>query len=60
MSQHLRTVESTGEGSFEKDVNKLLEEGYKVTSTCISKREVGTYDEYSIFQAILIKDSEEE
>lgn len=59
MKQHLQTVEGAGSGTFESMVNKLLDDGYVVKSTCISKREVGTYDEYSLYQAILVKDLDE-
>jgi len=60
MKQHLVTVESSKAESFEKEVNDLLAKGYKVKSTHIGGREVGSYDEYSIYQAILVKDVFEE
>jgi len=56
MKQQLVTVESSSDSSFDKEVNALLKEGYEIKSTHISGREVGTYGEYSLYQAILVKD----
>lgn len=58
MKQHLQTVEYTSAGGFEKEVNELLNQGYIVKSTLISKRWANTPEEYSIYQAILIKETE--
>lgn len=58
MKQRVETVETTGGSAFDREVNKLLDEGYKLQTTCISKRNAGTYDEYSLFQAILLKESD--
>ena len=59
MKQHLKTVENTGSTLFERDVNELLAEGYKVKTTNIRKLEAGTYNETSVYQAILVKDTDE-
>lgn len=56
MKQHLVTVESSDSKDFEKRINTLLEDGYEIKSTYINGREVGSYDEYSVYQAILVKD----
>lgn len=59
MKQQVDTVESSSSREFQGEVSRLLEKGYIISSTCISKREVGSYDEISVFQAILIKEIEE-
>lgn len=56
MKQHLVTVENPNAGTFENEVNALLEEGYKIKSTHIGGRETGSCDEWSMYQAILVKD----
>jgi hypothetical protein len=59
MKQYIETVSSSSANEFDKEVKELLKEGYKVQSTCISKREVGSYEEFSVLQAILLKETEE-
>lgn len=59
MKQHIETVHDSSSVQFEREVNRLIGEGYRVQSTCISKREVGTYDEYSVYDAILLKETDE-
>lgn len=58
--QHLVTVEKSNAKSFEEEVNDLLKKGYEVKSTHVGKREAGSYDEWSVFQAILVKDTVDE
>jgi len=60
MKQHLETVESSNAGTYERDVNQLLKEGYKIKSTNICNKDDGSYDAYSLYQAILVKDIIEE
>lgn len=59
MKQHLVTIESANASKYEREVNELLEEGYLISSTHIRGVEVGSYDEDSVYQAILVKESEE-
>lgn len=56
MKQHLVTVENSDAKAFANEVNTLLAEGYEVKSTHIKGEEVGIYDEFSTYQAILVKD----
>lgn len=58
MKQILKTVESSSPKDYDERVNELLRAGYMVKSVSIGKREVGTYDEFSVFQAILVRDIE--
>lgn len=58
MKQHLKTVSSSSRKQFEDEVNELMEEGYLLKSTHIAGSEVGSYDEGSIYHAILVKDLE--
>lgn len=60
MKQHLVTVESGSASKYENDINELLEEGYLIAATHIRGIEVGSYDEGSVYQAILVKDIIEE
>jgi len=55
MKQELRIIEEYNKEKFKKEVDALLEQGYEVTSTHIGARMSGSYDEASIFQAILVK-----
>ncbi|WP_265445167.1 hypothetical protein [Acetivibrio straminisolvens] len=57
--QHLLTIESEDAEDFNRKVNAFLTSGYKVTSTHIRGVYVGTCDESSIYQAILLKDEYE-
>lgn len=57
--QHIETIERCTGSDFTIEVNELLNEGYEVQSSCISRRCADTYDEYSIFQAILLKKSDD-
>lgn len=59
MKQHIKAVSSSSSSEYEREVNALLEDGYTVQTTSIGKRDVGSYDEYSIFQAILLRETEE-
>jgi len=56
MKQHLITIENSKAKTFENEINALLVEGYEVKSTYIGGREVGTYNEWSVYQAIPVKD----
>jgi hypothetical protein len=46
MKQHLAVVEESNA------------EGYKIKTTHIMGQYVGTYDEYSIYQAVLVKEED--
>lgn len=54
--QHVVTVEKADGYGFETETNKLIEKGYVVQSTCITRSWVGTEDESSTFKAILMKE----
>lgn len=60
MKQHLILVASSNRDDYEEEVNELIEEGYLIKSTNIANREVGSYDEWSQYQAIMIKDTKSE
>lgn len=59
MKQNIQTIESSNASTYEKNVNELLKEGFLIKSTHIKGVEVGSYDEGSVYQAILVKESED-
>jgi hypothetical protein len=58
MKQHLAVVEESNADDFVQRVNDLVGEGYKIKTTHIMGQYVGTYDEYSIYQAVLVKEED--
>lgn len=58
LKKHIKIVENCDKGNFTAEVNILLNKGYKILSTncCVINSEA--YDFCSCFQAILLKEGD--
>lgn len=56
MKQQTKIVEISDAKAFESTVNKYLDDGYIISSTCISRSWANTPDEGAVYRAILVKE----
>ncbi len=56
MKQQTKVVEMSDANAFESTVNEYLDDGYIISSTCISRSWANTPDEGVVYRTILVKE----